>query len=219
MKTLIVSTLTMFSFAFLMLATVPVMATDFEIGTQFGISHLIPEGDDSTTSITYTRLPSGTFLDIGSSPTSLYATWFPNKQFAIGPEFSFGRMSVSDEYWDEEDTESMTTLYLGGRISYFLFNHSVSSPYVLGRISHNIFSGEDSFLFDGDLSLTSFGGGLGYQWRIGSAFVLRLEAQYQRLWVSYEDEDENANEFSFIIGIGTRFGNSNANISTVPSTR
>ena len=220
MKTLIVSTLTMFSFAFLMLATVPVMATEFEIGTQFGVSHLIPNSeDDSTTSITYTRLPSGTFLDIGSSPTSLYATWFPNKQFAIGPEFSFGRTSVSNEYWDEEDTESITILYLGGRVSYFLSSHSVSSPYVLGRISHNIFSGEDSFLFDGDLSLTSFGGGLGYQWRIGSAFVLRLEAQYQRLWLSYEDEDENANEFSFIIGLGTRFGNSNANISTVPSTR
>jgi len=128
-------------------------------------------------------------------------------------------MSVSDEYWDEEDTESMTTLYLGGRVSYFLFNHSASSPYVLGRISHNIFSGEDSFLFDGELSLTSFGGGLGYQWRIGSAFVLRLEAQYQRLWLSYEDEDENANEFSLIIRIGTRFGDSKSNISEVSSTQ
>ena len=184
MKTLIVnrkifvSTLTMFSLAFLMLTAVPAFAADFEVGTQFGISHLIPTSeDDSSTSITYTRLPSGTFLDIGTSPTSLYATWFLGKQFAIGPEFSFGRTSVSEEYWDEEDTESITILYLGGRASYFLFNHSVSSPYVLGRVSHTIFNGDDSFFFDDNLSLTSFGGGLGYQWRIGPAFVLRAEVQ------------------------------------------
>ena len=193
--------------ASLVLATVPASANEFEIGTQFGISHLRPEGDDST-SITYTRLPSGTFLlDIGSSPTSLYATWFPNKQFAIGPEFSFGRMSVSAEYGGESETESITTLHLGGRASYFLTSHAVSSPYVLGRVSHTIFSGSESFFFDDDQTLTSFGGGFGYQWRIGPSFVLRAEGQYQRLLIS--DEEDDANEFSLTIGIGTRFGNSN----------
>ena len=205
-KNKIVSILTMFTF--LILAAVPVMATEFEFGTQFGISHLIPEGDDST-SLTYTRLPSGTFfLDIGSSPTSLYATWFPNKQFAIGPEFSFGRMSVSAEYGGESETESITTLHLGGRGAFFLLNHAVSSPYVFGRVSHTIFGGEYSFFFSDDRTLTGFGGGFGYQWRIDAAFVLRVEGQYQRLLMS--DEEDAANEFSLIIGIGTRFGNSNS---------
>ena len=58
-------------FVSVMFSTVPALATDFEFGTQFGISHLIPDGDDSTTSITYIRVPSSAFLDIGTSPTSL----------------------------------------------------------------------------------------------------------------------------------------------------
>lgn len=188
--------------AFLVLSIMPASATEFEIGTQFGISHLRPEGDSSTTRITYTRFPSGTFLDIGSAPTSLYATWFPSQQFAIGPEFSFGRTSVSEEYWEERETESITTLHLGGKASYFLLNHAVSSPYVLGRVSLTVFSGSGD-----DQTLTSFGAGCGYQWRIDAAFVLRVEGQYQRLLVS--DEEDDANEFSLTIGIGTRFGNSN----------
>ena len=188
--------------ASLLLATVPTLANEFEVGTQFGISHIIPEGDDSTTSITYTRLPSGTFLDTGSSPTSLYATWFPSQQFGIGPEFSFGRFSVSGEGEDA----GITSFHLGGRTAFFPLSHLQSSPYVLGRVSTTIFSGDDLFFLDEVETLISFGIGLGYQWRIGDAFVFRAEGQYQRLLLSNEDDD--ANEFSLIFGIGTRFGNS-----------
>lgn len=185
-----------------LLFIVPASANEFEIGTQFGISHIIPEGDDSTTSITYTRLPSGTFLDTGSSPTSLYATWFPSQQFGIGPEFSFGRFSVSGEAEDA----GITSFHLGGRAAFFPLSHLQSSPYVLGRVSTTIFSGDDLLFFDEVETLISFGVGLGYQWRIGDAFVFRAEGQYQRLLLSNEDDD--ANEFSLIFGIGTRFGNS-----------
>ncbi len=208
MKTLVVkknkmhSTLTMF--VFFILVTVPALGTtEFEIGTRFGISHIIPEADGSTTSLTYTRLPSSTLLDI-SSPTSLYATWFPSQQFGIGPEFSFGRTSVSSEYWGESETESITILYLGGRVLYFLQSHAVSNPYVLGRVSTTIFNAEDAFFDGGNQTLINFGIGLGYQWCIDSAFVMRVEAQYQRLLLP--DEEGNANEFSLIFGIGTRFG-------------
>ena len=48
-----------------------------------------------------------------------------------------------------------------------------------------------------------------------SAFVLKAEGQYQRVLI----EDENANEFSFIIGFGTRFGNDKASTFEVPITR
>ncbi len=217
-RNLIVSALTMFGIAFLMLAAAPIATGsptvnptfDFEIGTQFGMSHLMPDSEDSSTaSITFTRLPSGTFVDIGSSPTSLCATVFFGKHFAMGSEFGFGRISVSDESWDGEDTGSITTLHLAGRATYFPFRHFVSSPYVFGRITRTIFSGEDILFFDADdLFLASLGGGFGYQWRIGDAFVLRTEAQYQRVFDDDTiDADGNAHEFSFIIGIGTRFGN------------
>lgn len=190
--------------ASLLLAITPALANEFEIGTQFGISHLIPEGDDSTTSITYTNIPSPVVY-IGSAPTSLYATWFPSQQFGIGPEFSFGRFSISEEYWGEEVDAGITALHLGGRAAFFPLSHLQSSPYVLGRVSTTIFSGDDIGFSDTE-NLTSFGFGFGYQWRIGAAFVFRAEAQYQRLFLSGEDDD--ANEFSLIFGIGTRFGNS-----------
>ena len=205
----LVSNLTIFGFTVLISLVLPVMpalAIEFEIGTQFGISHLVPDDDedDFSTSLTYTRFPSGTFLDIGGSPTSLYAMLFPAEKFAIGPEFSFGRMSISEEYGGEKESESITTLHLGGRAAFFFLNHSVSSPYIFGRVSHTIFNGGESFFFNDEEALTGFGGGVGYQWRIGAAFVLRAEGQYQRLSIS--DADEAVNEFSFIIGLGTRFG-------------
>ena len=107
----------------LVLTIVPTFATEFEIGTGFGISHLVTDADDDSISISITNanIPSATAY-VGSSPTALYATWFPSKQFAIGPEFSFGRISVSidDEFWEDEETGSTTTLYLGGRAAYFL---------------------------------------------------------------------------------------------------
>ena len=193
--------------ASLALTIVPALGTtEFEVGTQFGISHLIPEGDDSTTTITYTRLPSSTFLDTSSAPTSLYATWFPSQQFGIGPEFSLGRFSISEEYFGEREDVGITAFHLGVRAAFFPLNHLQSSPYVLGRVSTTLFSGDDIFFFDDTETLTSFGIGLGYQWRIGDAFVFRAEGQYQRLFLLGDDDD--ANEFSLILGIGTRFGNS-----------
>lgn len=199
----------------LIFPTVPTSAIDFEIGTQFGISHLVPNiDDDYAVSLTYTRVPSGSFFDISSTPPSIYATWFLGQHFAIGPEFSFGSTIFHEdsEYfedpWEEENT-NITSLYFGGRAAYFLRNYTMSSPYVLTRVSMATFHGEGDLFIDGNATLTSFGVGLGHQWRIGQAFVLRTEGQYQRVSLSFEDDfndDETANEFSFIIGIGTRFG-------------
>ena len=200
----------------LVLLAVPTLAADFEIGTQFGLSYLVPNVDDDySVSVTYTRVPSGAFFDISSTPTSIYATWFLGNHFAIGPEFSFGSTSFSENTGDFEDSSgaenpNITSLYLGGRAAYFLRNHTMSSPYVLGRVSTATFGGAAPLFLDGNVTVISFGTGLGYQWRIGQAFVLRTEGQYHRMSMALEDdfssEKETANEFSFIIGLGTRFG-------------
>ena len=188
-----VSILAMYSFAFLVslvLPTPPALATDFEIGTQFGLSHFI----DDESSLTAIGIPSS-ILDPGHFPTSLYATWFPNKQFAIGPEFKFGRMSISSNFLETTNT---TLVSLGGRAAYFLRNHAVSSPFLLGRISLSMVS-------DGDESdsFQSFGLGLGYQWRVRSALILRTEGLFQRVLIP---DDESVNELRFVIGLGTRLG-------------
>ena len=218
MKTLLVNrknvVVILLTFGFVILISlifpiVPTSAIDFEIGTQFGVSHLVPNVDDDyAVSLTYIRAPSGSFFDISSTPPSIYATWFFGKHFAIGPEFSFGSTAFHEDSWEEENT-NITSLYFGGKAAYFLRNYTMSSPYVLARVAMATFHGEGALFIDGNATLTSFGVGLGHQWRIGQAFVLRTEGQYQRVALSFEDDfngDETANEFSFIIGIGTRFG-------------
>ncbi len=180
----------------LVLPIVPALATDFEVGTQFGISHQIPDDNEPfSASVTTTHILSAGYS--GGSPTSLYASWYPSKQLAVGPEFNFARVSISAELWEE----TATSFYLGGRAAYFLLSHAVSGPYILGRISTTVFGGEAQSILDNE-NMMSFGGGLGYQWRIGTALVLRTEGQYHRSLI----KDRNLNEFSLVIGIGTRFG-------------
>ena len=105
----------------------------------------------------------------------------------------------------------ITSVYLGGKVAYFLKSHATSSPYILGRFSLYTLSAVDDFLDEIGI-LANFGVGFGYQWRIGPAFILRTEAQYQRLFPSggdtsdFEDNLGVVNELSLIIGIGTRFG-------------
>ena len=188
----------MYSFAFLVLLvlpTTPASATDFEIGTQFGISHFMPVDDADDSSLTLAGIPSSP-IDPGHLPASLYATWFPNKRFALGPEFKLGRMSVTSEFFGKRETESATAISLGGRAAYFLGSHAVSSPFLLGRISLTTVSGGND-----TENFQSFGAGFGYQWRIRSALILRLEGLFQRL---IAPDDGSANELRFAIGLGTR---------------
>jgi len=202
-----VSILTMF--AFLVLATVPALANEFEVGTQFGISHSIITDDDSSFTATTTAIPSG-ITNPGYAPPSLYATWFPSQQFAIGPEFQFGRVSNSFKLGDwGEDSISQISLHLGGRAAYFFQSHAMSSPFAVGRVSLTMLSGEG--LPDDGATVISFGAGLGYQWHVRSALILRIEGLYHRILSSEPLEplrSEQANAFRLAIGIGTRFGNS-----------
>lgn len=126
--------------------------------------------------------------------------WFPTNQFAIEPEFRFSRRSY-------EDTNSnRSSFLLGGRVSYFLNSYANSTPYILGRFSLYTFDSDDSLFSEEDSSKINIGVGFGYQWHIGSAFVLRTEAQYQG-GLPFEDHVGVDNEFSLIIRLGTRFGN------------
>ncbi|MCY3743894.1 MAG: hypothetical protein OXH00_23005 [Candidatus Poribacteria bacterium] len=195
--------------ASLLLTIVPALANEFEVGTQFGISHSIINDDDSSFTATTTAIPSG-ITNPGYAPPSLYATWFPSQQFAIGPEFQFGRVTNSFKLGEwGEDSVSQTSLYLGGRAAYFFRNHAMSSPFAVGRISLTMLSGEG--LPDDGATVISLGAGLGYQWHVRSALILRIEGLYHRILSSEPLEPlatEQANAFRLAIGIGTRFGNS-----------
>ena len=74
-----------------LLTIVPALANEFEVGTRFGISHLAPDTDEDSfsTSITYTNIPSAPAY-VGSTPTALYATWFPSDEVCDWPGIQFG---------------------------------------------------------------------------------------------------------------------------------
>ena len=70
-------------------------APGVEIGTLFGLSRFSGEGEGAT-AIAVPAPPSLFFAFAPGNP-SLYVSWFPSEQLAIGPEFSFGRFSIDDD--------------------------------------------------------------------------------------------------------------------------
>ena len=73
--------------------------------------------------------------------------------------------------------------------TFFLRSNTVSGPYLLG-IGTLISLYEGNRNFSSSKHVFSASGGLGYQWRVGPAFVLRTEGRYRR-WI-----DDGENEFS-----------------------
>ena len=169
------------------------LATGVEIGTLFGLSRRVVEGRFESATLTHTGVP-------GPGPTifvhpawrphyipSLYVFWFPSGKLTVGPEFSFGHIS--------NDGSGVTTLHLGWRAANHLRSNTVSGAYVLTQVALATVSGDSGSETD-----FSAGGGLGYQWRLGSALVLRAEGGYRR-WF-----DGEVNDFSLLLGLGTRLG-------------
>ena len=153
------------------------LATGVEIGTLFGITHI--PGDDNFTSI---QVGGG----VGSAylPT-LYVTQFLSERMAIGSEIAFARTSF---------VQSLTTLFLGFRAGFLPRGNSRSGIYALGQGSiSSTFAPYDS---GADFSA---GVGMGYQCRVGPAFVLRMEVQYRR-WLDASDN------VLLVLGLGTRLG-------------
>ena len=158
-------------------------AAEYEIGTRFGISR-ISSDDDSIVMIAAPGSPTSGVL---GNP-SLYVAWFPNANLSVGPEINVGRSSGS--------AVETTSLNLGGRARFSLKDNAVSGPYLLCNGAVLVLD-VDEREAEADFSA---GGGVGYQFRTGAAFVLRAEAQYRR-WF-----DDEVNDFSLLIGFGARLG-------------
>ena len=165
-----------------------------EIGTLFGLTHHSSDGEGAT----IIGVPSSPTLGIPGIP-SLYISWFPVADISIGSEFSAGRTSG--------DIYGITSIYFGGRGAFFPLGSETSGLYLLGHgaVRHFAIRERDS--------VTDFaaGGGLGYRWRLGPAFVLRSEGRYRR-WF-----DDGVNDFSLLIGLGTRGGRGDAERIDLPA--
>ena len=158
-------------------------AAGLEMGTLFGLTHHSSDGEGAT----IIGVPSSPTLGIPGIP-SLYISWFPVADISIGSEFSAGRTS-GDKY-------GITSIYFGGRGTFFPLGSETSGLYLLGHgaVRHFAIRERES------VTDFSIGGGLGYQWRLGPAFVLRSEGRYRR-WF-----DDGVNEFSVLMGLGARPG-------------
>ena len=180
-------------------------ATGIEIGTLFGLSR------SPSYETIHIGVPSTISTIVPPGIPSLYVSWFLSERLALGSEFSFGRFSVDDEGDDEDDDAyGFTTLYLGGRGAFFLQSNALSGPYLLlnGALMNLHLLGDEDDPYNVPHTYFSAGVGLGYQWRVGPAFVLRTEGRY-RMW--FLDEEfpliaDGTDEFSLFIGLGTRLG-------------
>ncbi len=156
-----------------------------EIGTLFGFFDLSGGGG------TMIGAPGGGLIGDLIGVPSLYVMWFSDKKLSLGPEFNLIRMS---------DRGNLTSLYLGGRISVFRKTNAVSGAYMSGQVALRHLRVENSVGLDDSDTDFSMGAGLGYQWRIRSAFVLGMEGRYGR-WF-----EEQVNVFSLLLRMSTRLG-------------
>ncbi len=199
-------------------------ATGVEIGTLFGLSRFSYgtsvetsyDREEITGKMTLIGVPGGS-VGVPWYP-SLYISWFPSEQLAIGPEFSFWRMSLEGEYeyedkyddhFDDYDRAEvdLSTLYLGVRGAFSPQSNAVSGPYLLGNGALVGLYGEGRFEEDkeaGSEHIFAAGAGLGYQWRVGPAFVVKAEGRYRRWFADFADFAGHLNEFSLTLSLGTR---------------
>ncbi len=169
---------------------------EVEIGTLFGLSRLSSDGG----SVTMIGVPVPPIIYFPSIVPSLSVSWFPSEKVTLGPEFSFGRISIDYGYDDDDDYDlSDTTFYLGCRSAFFPKSNSMPGPYMLGLGAWAVTAHSGAPL-DIGYSNYSAGFGLGYQWFQGTSFVLRSEGRYRR-WF-----DPPINELALIFGLGTRLG-------------
>ena len=171
-----------------MFSTVSVSVAEFEVGTKFGFTHIVPTDGDISSGTSLLQVPSGDIFNVGASP---YLTFFPYKQLAISPAFNLENIT---DWWGNDDSE--TALYFGSKFYYFFLGHAVSNPYLFGKGSITIIEDE---------SILSAGIGAGYQWYIEPVYLFRLEGQYHRM---INSDDDSLNVFSLMMGFGVRFGNS-----------
>ena len=206
----LLSFVTVLLFTGVVFLTQPV-AAEFEISTQFGYSHIVPEEKNTSYEVMNSlQLPSGTVF-AASSPTALALTWFGGERLGLGLDGAFTRMSITEDHrwWGRRKAVDFTLFESGLYVDYYLLSHEASSPYMRGRFSLGVTDADASDV-NANAFFGSFGVSVGYQyrWPFADTIVVRLEGSYRAVIVTYNDADEGElnNQFSILLSLGTRFG-------------
>lgn len=151
-----------------------------EIGTSLGVT-LINSGNTITT--------IGIPVDAGPLPLfarpAVYATIFASPSVMIEPQVAFANISGGGG-------DNFTLLLVGAQFGYLFKPEQRNSPYLGANAAFQTIS------FGGTISGLGVGGALGYRFRVGTGFAIRLEGRYRR-WLNDYD---GINEIGFGIGLG-----------------
>ena len=151
-----------------------------EIGTSLGVTILTASGSTITT--------IGIPVDAGPLPLfarpAVYATIFATRSLMIEPQVAFSHISGSGD--------SFTMALVGAQFGYLFVPEQRNSPYL------GVNAAFQSLSAGGTASGVGVGGALGYRFRLGTGFAVRLEGRYRR-WLGNFD---GVNEIGFGIGFG-----------------
>jgi len=152
-----------------------------EIGTSLGVTILSASGNTITT--------IGIPVDAGPLPLfarpAVYATIFATPSLFIEPQVAFSNLSGGSG-------ADFTMVLLAGQVGYLFRPDQRRSPFFGAHVAFQSVSA------GGSASGVGVGGALGYRFRIGAGFALRLEGYYRR-WLGDYD---GINEIGFAIGLG-----------------
>ena len=120
--------------------------------------------------------------------TADYLMLFPGQIMSIGPEINLTKTM----------TPALTLQSFGYRALLFSQN-AMSGPYMLGRLHLTVFP--EGFEKANRFSLVA---GAGYQWRISSVSVFRIEAGFRRVFGFNTEYDPSVNIGTLTFGLGIR---------------
>lgn len=167
------------------LATRPVGAQEqkasVEIGTSLGVTILSAGGSTITT--------IGIPVDAGPLPLfarpAIYATFFATPSVMIEPQLGFANISGGSG-------GDFTIVLLAAQVGYLFNAARRQSPYFGVNVAYqNVSAG-------GSANGVGVGGALGYRFRVGRGFALRIVGQYRR-WLGDYD---GINEIGLALGLG-----------------
>ena len=152
-----------------------------EIGTSLGVSILTAGGSTITT--------VGIPVDAGPLPLfarpAVYATIFASPSVMVEPQLSFAHVSGGSG-------NDFTILHVGAQVAYLFDSDRRASPYLGPNVGFQHLSA------GGSANGVGLGGAVGYRWRLGKGFALRVVGLYRR-WLGNFD---GINEIGLTLGLG-----------------
>lgn len=152
-----------------------------EVGTSLGVTILTAGGSTITT--------IGIPVDAGPLPLfarpAIYATIFATPSLMIEPQVALSNLSGGSG-------GDFTIVLLAAQVGYLFNSVQRQSPYFAANVAFQSLSA------GGSASGVGVGGALGYRFRIGRGFALRVVGQYRRWFGDYA----SINEIGLALGLG-----------------